>query len=416
MKKVSIDPKYLEIRLLSKDDDLSSFSCGDDTLDDWLKIDAVRYQNSRITKVYIAKYKNELAGYIALFADSLRIEPSDRRKLQLRNGDPQNIPALKIGRLATSSSFREKHRGMGETLIQFAFDNAVEMNEMVGIRLLIVDAYPDAISFYDKMEFVRAKVKNSDPNAEPGDKNRKTNTLMYLDVMGKRLPRWAFPHLIGNVLGNFEKSTPDWLEDAILWIVEGSLYSLKHYIEDPLDAAVTWDDPFAEIQRDVDYNAEEQTISYGSFSDEERTNKELLVKKLASVTFETIIVTAFRELTGLGHPLIVGNFPADKFDFDMYLKPINAQCTLCFNGTTTENQEYSGEVVMAICPLTIDADKKRAYIPVKMGLLFSDATGHPRSWSATDKESFWNDLFEAFKHEGGDFEEHRDDAKLDSSV
>ena len=43
--------------------------------------------------------------------------------------------------------FRAKYRGCGEQLMRFAFDQANDIAERVGCRLLTLDAYPQSAYF-----------------------------------------------------------------------------------------------------------------------------------------------------------------------------------------------------------------------------------------------------------------------------
>jgi ribosomal protein S18 acetylase RimI-like enzyme len=57
-----------------------------------------------------------------------------------------------LARLAVDRRFQ--HRGIGELLLLHAVDRAVAVGRQVGCRGVVVDAYPKAVSWYEKFGFV----------------------------------------------------------------------------------------------------------------------------------------------------------------------------------------------------------------------------------------------------------------------
>jgi predicted N-acetyltransferase YhbS len=80
-----------------------------------------------------------------------------------------------------SKSFREKHRGVGEAVMRFAFLRALDLAEHVGCRLLTVDAYPASVAFHERLGFVRNRAKEYQAKSHPS---------MRLDVFGPTWPAW----------------------------------------------------------------------------------------------------------------------------------------------------------------------------------------------------------------------------------
>jgi predicted N-acetyltransferase YhbS len=74
-----------------------------------------------------------------------------------------------LARLAVDQRFQ--HRGIGELLLLDAIDRAVAVGRQVGCRGVVVDAYPKAVSWYEKFGFVAL------PGAGPESPTRK----MFLD-------------------------------------------------------------------------------------------------------------------------------------------------------------------------------------------------------------------------------------------
>ncbi len=66
-------------------------------------------------------------------------------------------------------------------MVKAAFAIAREVSDLSGCRLLTVDAYPDAVSFYEKLGFVR--------NRSPNYRGRE-NPSLRLDLFGRNMPDW----------------------------------------------------------------------------------------------------------------------------------------------------------------------------------------------------------------------------------
>lgn len=185
--KLSLPPSGLLIRQLTEQDKdlLAPFTAGDADLDDFLKSDAWRLQELNVVKTFLALHKTEgLVGYISLLADAVTLETKERKKLKLSHQDHPVVPALKVARLAVREDFRAKYRGGGEALMRFAFDQGNDLAELVGCRLLTLDAYPQSIEFYKKLGFVENKAKVYEA---------KTHPSMRFDLFAPTLPAWVYP-------------------------------------------------------------------------------------------------------------------------------------------------------------------------------------------------------------------------------
>ncbi len=64
---------------------------------------------------------------------------------------PNQLPALKIGRLCTAVD--ETKKGYAKQLVQNLATIAIELTPIVGCKYLLVDAYIDKIPFYEKLGF-----------------------------------------------------------------------------------------------------------------------------------------------------------------------------------------------------------------------------------------------------------------------
>jgi ribosomal protein S18 acetylase RimI-like enzyme len=166
----------------------AAFSCGDADLDDFIRSDASRLHTLNVARTYVSWYQGAACGYVTLMADAVVLKPNERKKLRTPDGvaltfdDHPVIPALKIARLAVGRTTREAHRGMGEALVRFAFLTGLDVADLVGCRLLTLDAYPESIGFYEKLGF---SLNRDDTYAA------RNHPSMRLDLFGPSPPIWV---------------------------------------------------------------------------------------------------------------------------------------------------------------------------------------------------------------------------------
>jgi hypothetical protein len=77
MAREKISPEELSIEPLSARFNLSPFDSGDDDLNEFLKEDALGEQQILLNKTHICFCRDRAAGYIALVADSVRVDRLD---------------------------------------------------------------------------------------------------------------------------------------------------------------------------------------------------------------------------------------------------------------------------------------------------------------------------------------------------
>lgn len=138
--------------------DVSTFDCGDDDLNDFLRTDAYRYQADHLSFTRLVFLKGELIGYITLLADCIILQTGEKKKaLKEARADHRAIvtfPAIKIGRLGIKTEYQRS--GVGTHLLNYTIGLVFRLNrEMnVGCRFITLDAYPKSISWYQKKQFV----------------------------------------------------------------------------------------------------------------------------------------------------------------------------------------------------------------------------------------------------------------------
>ena len=171
----------ISILLLTEDYPIKPFDCEDEDLNDFLFNEATPYQKELLATTFVMENDEQTLGYYSLLNDSLQLREdmftskSQFRKF-LRELMPypkrhlKTIPALKIGRLAIDKTFKGK--GLGSVIMANIISKCIKMNQEQACRLITVDAYKQAVPFYQKMGF-KFLIE--------GDKDD-TTRLMFLDL------------------------------------------------------------------------------------------------------------------------------------------------------------------------------------------------------------------------------------------
>lgn len=138
--------------LLTESHDVSAFSCGKPSLDEWLKRRALSNQQRGFTVVMVVHERGRVVGYYGLAPTAVLPSALPR---SVRTGQPPNpIPCLLLGQLATDTSYAG--RGIGLGLLKHALTRSVEGARLVGGRALLVRAVDlNAREFWLKHGFLQ---------------------------------------------------------------------------------------------------------------------------------------------------------------------------------------------------------------------------------------------------------------------
>lgn len=141
----------IEVRRLESDDDRAAFSSGDPDLDRFFHRFAGQNQfRHHIGTTYVGVVEGSLAGYVTLSASHIEGEAVP---VKLRRRLPDYpLPTLRLARLAVDA--RLQGRGVGLALLRAVFDVSIRMRDDLGCVGVVVDAKPDAVSFYQRFGFV----------------------------------------------------------------------------------------------------------------------------------------------------------------------------------------------------------------------------------------------------------------------
>ena len=167
------------IEKLNKSNKVKYFDCGDGDLNDFILNEASLFQNARLAVSYILRSNDDSENIVAFFSlsnDKISITDFENKtkynKFSRRFDNRKRLksyPAIKIARLGVSLTMKGKQIGSSVIdLIKTYFTN----DSKSGCRFLTVDAYSDAMPFYQKNGFVPL---NED---DAHDKTR----LLYFDL------------------------------------------------------------------------------------------------------------------------------------------------------------------------------------------------------------------------------------------
>lgn len=149
-----------QIRRLQQEEKIKSFDCGDADLNDFIINEAHHYRNALIAVTYVYEHRKtgEIIGYFSLANDRVSItdfkDRTDfnrfRRHRFVNEKRIRSYPAVKVCRLGVSHSVHGL--GVGSVLLDFIKSYFLVDNK-TGCRFITVDAYPNAIPFYEHNDF-----------------------------------------------------------------------------------------------------------------------------------------------------------------------------------------------------------------------------------------------------------------------
>lgn len=130
-----------------------SFSCGEETLDTYIRQYASQDQKRRVSAVFVLAGEDEsIKGYYTLSALSIPTEYlSEQQQKRLPRHPFQ--PATLLGRLAVD--INHQGTGLGELLLMDALYRSYASSEQIGSIAVVVDALNEkAVAFYQRYGFI----------------------------------------------------------------------------------------------------------------------------------------------------------------------------------------------------------------------------------------------------------------------
>ena len=142
-------------QLLVADHDVSGFSSGVASLDEWLKTRALSNQETGASRTYAARDGSLVAGYYALAAGGVAASEAPGK---IRRNMPDPIPVIILGRLAVDATWQGK--GLGADLLRDAVMRSMQAAEIAGIRAMLVHALDErAAKFYERHGFAVSPIR-----------------------------------------------------------------------------------------------------------------------------------------------------------------------------------------------------------------------------------------------------------------
>ncbi len=169
----------ISFRRLDSTEERCDFDCGDEDLNDFFLNDSKNGSSELMSVTYAVEIEDKVKAYFCVSNDSIRKEDSTRSGIERllrfvpRNKRYSSLPAVKIGRLATSKEFQST--GIGTKVLDIIKLLFTDKNK-TGCRFLIVDAMNNerTIRFYKNNGFSILKASN--------DRNDST-VLMFFDLI-----------------------------------------------------------------------------------------------------------------------------------------------------------------------------------------------------------------------------------------
>jgi len=157
---MNLNSEKLDWKLVRLDEntEIKLFECADEELNDFLFNDAKNYLSSLLAVTYLIQTKDETIAYFCLANDRVmkddeeksvwnkinRIVPNEKRH--------RSYPAIKIGRLAVSKKYAGF--GFGNFMVKTVREMYTKNNQLQsGCRFITIDAYKNALGFYEKNHF-----------------------------------------------------------------------------------------------------------------------------------------------------------------------------------------------------------------------------------------------------------------------
>jgi GNAT superfamily N-acetyltransferase len=145
-----------DIEELRRDHDRSAFSCGHESLDDFIRKFAGQNQKTGVSRTFVAVTPGEkiVRGYFSVSAGAVAL--ADVPEALTKRLPRYPVPVAHLGRLAVDRSARG--RGLGSYLLVDALCRILIAAESIGMHAIEVVAIDDpARQFYLKYGFVEMK-------------------------------------------------------------------------------------------------------------------------------------------------------------------------------------------------------------------------------------------------------------------
>jgi predicted N-acetyltransferase YhbS len=162
------------LREIRPEDACSGLSLGDPSLTPlktFLRKCARRYHNECLAKTYVVLVgaPEKIIAYISLNCSVIAVEGGQP---EVQDYDYQDLPAVKIARLAVDQRHQRKKLGFDLVAMAIALTRG-EIMPKVGCRFIVVDSKKGSVDFYKKCGFTLLDTENNKKRSSP---------VMFLDL------------------------------------------------------------------------------------------------------------------------------------------------------------------------------------------------------------------------------------------
>ncbi len=135
---------------LSTSHTVEGFDCGDEVLNRWLVSRALSNEHGGSSRTWVVT--DDAGQVVAFYASSTATVLHREASGRYRRNQPDPLPALLLGRLAVDG--KHAGEGLGKALVKHFLLKALEVAELVGVRVLLVHAAtPEAVHYYRRFGF-----------------------------------------------------------------------------------------------------------------------------------------------------------------------------------------------------------------------------------------------------------------------
>ena len=187
---ISYIKENYRFEILPDKHDLSKFNCGVVDLNNFLKYDALNQQDMNLNLTHLVICDDEIIGFVSLLTDTIKLKTIEDRGLkneikeELNISENNEIPAIKIGRLAIDKKYSKK--GVGSHILRNVLLNILNLStSKVGLRFVTIDAYASAIDLYlrkNSFSCRRSDEKILRKLDQIKKHNPEQNFILYLDL------------------------------------------------------------------------------------------------------------------------------------------------------------------------------------------------------------------------------------------
>ena len=154
----------VRVRRLESRDDRTEFRSGNIDLDRFFQRYAGQNQfRHHIGTTYVAVQGDRIVGFVTVSSGEMvaeKLAKSLRRRLPA-----YPLPILRLARLAVDDRFQG--HGIGRLLLRAMLELALEMSDRFGCIGVVVDAKPDAVTFYSSLGFTPIDLISGDLGDRP---------------------------------------------------------------------------------------------------------------------------------------------------------------------------------------------------------------------------------------------------------